>query len=1143
MTAGHILTQESLGQYSFDQVDVPDEEDDEGFYSGEEEYELDDSIFESDEAHDRTRPVSQSIHLGSLWPRIGSVSVTSNEATSTGCDHDWALIDFDRPTDYRPNLLVPFDGEEKASRSRPLKENEKSTEDGSSRTVSLLSGTGGIKSGSLSTSLSFLMMGPAKAFTKTYTLVLSHGSGKCSAEFVGGSDQLMLLVLNAGDCGSWVVDPSTCEVYGHVVASDAMGDTYVVPLSATLRDMEKRLGAAVSIPTEADIHNWVAQHAKSETEPSMVSAAGKKKRVAFNDSRTDRVQYPRDVQKLAEHSSSQASMPIASMAAKNSVPFVDHCISCNAQFIGTSENVRSNLQRHLRTCSKQGKDRTPEIKIPNSPRDNRVALDESSKKPQVSHSKDVQQGVKANVSTQLRNPIPWSLRSMYSDKTKKPSDDPQQKDENKGKSTSTSQGKKHTGSTSSAKPTVTALPTSNVKDSHISTKISRPRKDSDSSPSSKPLSTPSPALAVRTSRDLPRAPIPTPRQSLSPFVPRPHHGGKSPASPPPPPPLRVQSHGSVHERSHDPHHQSNNNHQGQVSYEGYTFTKCSSRQTGQKETWAVARMVPMPVSQKDLQDQIKRNRKKQTSALDEYNDENMKGFKRKQVDNLIWVRTKLDGDYGFEYELASIKLDTRKIRGKSIETVSMQVILKRQVIAGFRHENSARPSIDIHAKLPSQVMDLTKGDELERLRDYGPPSQPVNPGWGGPVPFTGYPEHGAFPASPIPGGVFDQGTQYDDNRRTPLYAASHSFDPIHPPTQGIGQPPHPQIVTTYHQDYNTQGRPEKVHKADEKRKTPYTVETRNESQKRLDDPSNASSHSDISFGVDSLNSWTKTDATPDTDITDRSREHRQEKTSRKESNDRYFNNNKTKDRTEETASPHEKEEVSYREHRRKEPMHDSRSLIPRPRDVSSDSSALDPDRYDPRTSLRYPHDTSWHDMEPAHGTYRHHRRSSISPLSRPSHRQVVSYSYDPDRTPMTHSSRDLNPMHERRPALYPDSSFDAEDPPGWGSERVREQKETERENLRLMREVDERVRRRTAEVERLDGEIKRRESEWDERERWRHRTTDGGGLHRRDTRVEVDRLDREIERRESELNERESWRNRRASDGRPRRRDPNYDYD
>lgn len=186
MTAGHILAQQPLGQGNLDQVNFCDEQDeeDEGFYSGEEEYELDDSFEWDDEVQDSAtegdciRTDLQGTLLGHLWPKIGCVSATSNEGTRTTNDLDWALIEFDNPADYRPNLLVRSDPEGKAARSRPLKENGKTTEDGSSRSVVLLSGTGGAKSGMLSTSLSFLMMGAAQAFTKTYTLVFPHGSGQ-----------------------------------------------------------------------------------------------------------------------------------------------------------------------------------------------------------------------------------------------------------------------------------------------------------------------------------------------------------------------------------------------------------------------------------------------------------------------------------------------------------------------------------------------------------------------------------------------------------------------------------------------------------------------------------------------------------------------------------------------------------------------------------------------------------------------------------------------------------------------------------------------------------------------------------------------------------------------------------------------------
>jgi hypothetical protein len=49
--------------------------------------------------------------------------------------------------------------------------------------------------------------------------------------------------LKPGDCGSWVVDPSTRSVYGHVVASDAFGDAYVIPMFAIFQDIRHHLRA------------------------------------------------------------------------------------------------------------------------------------------------------------------------------------------------------------------------------------------------------------------------------------------------------------------------------------------------------------------------------------------------------------------------------------------------------------------------------------------------------------------------------------------------------------------------------------------------------------------------------------------------------------------------------------------------------------------------------------------------------------------------------------------------------------------------------------------------------------------------------------------------------------------------------------
>ena len=1117
MTAGHILAQQPPGEYSFDQVGVPDEEDeeDEGFYSGGEEYELDD-IFNAEEVRklaamgDKTRTVLQSTQLRPPYPKIGSVFVASYEGERTESDHDWALIDFDRVTHYRPNLLVSLDREHKDSRSRPLKENRKSTEDGSSRIVSLLSGTDGIKNGTLSTSLSFLMMGPAKAFMKTYTLVLSRGSGKCRF-WTYSESQLMLLVLNAGDCGSWVVDPSTGEVFGHVVASDAMGDIYVIPINATLRDMEKKLGAAVSLPTETDIEAWVGQHIKVAEEQVTVPSASKKKKVAFDYSRKDRVESPTDPQKLAGHSSSRASTILAPSATKTSTSIVDYCNSCNAKFEGTSQDVRDDLLCHQRICSNQKRNATPRTESALL-RDAKDSLDARSKSSSVRYSKNVQQKAASNTSTQ-QSPVPWSIRSMYSSLRKKPGNETQQRDESKLKSVRNSKEHKTVGSAFSTKLAATVPPTSTVKDSKQNTK-NPTRKDWASSPISQKLPASSSASTDRISGDLSPTQLPDPTPSFpkaTPSSPRLHQDRRPPAlhAPPPPHPPPVHGHESFHERSVHSPNQSHGSMPEQVSYEGYTFTKCNSRHAGQKETWAVAHMVPMPVSQKDLKDQIKRDKKKQKkkhlSALDEYNDERMKGFKRKQVDNLIRECTKIDGDYGYEYVLASIKLESRQTKNKSIETVSMQVILKRQLIAGFPHETSTGPSMDLHAKLPSQVMDLTRED----------------------VPFAGHPEHEAFPLSPqafptpsqtfpippqafpmppptfpmppVPGQPFGHGMQHVDNRHQRFHVPS-SLSPFDPPAQDMGQPLHPQGVPLIHQGIqNAQGHLGKSSRSNQKEKALRIVDTKHKPRIENDNGSRSPSISVSSLDSVSDPSWTKTDATPDTELSGQSSEYGQEKIFAKKSKERSHNKDK--------IEPMPFARPVYREHHRGEHRRSSLSPARRSRGVSTDSFGRDLEHHgrsatSPRRSYstRY-RDHECYEVEPAisfpAGRPSRHRRSSVSP-DRLSHRRVPSYDLN---SPVAHDSRALVPVR-RWPTTINSHDRTMEqrrEQERWDIERLQlaeEEREMRRRRREMARYETRREMESLREIERMKGWERRGDAGF-ERERWpSERTYDDGYMPR-----------------------------------------------
>lgn len=52
-----------------------------------------------------------------------------------------------------------------------------------------------------------------------------------------------MTAFKPGDCGAWVVDVQTKVVYGYLVASDALGDAYVVSMDDTLQNIRSTLGA------------------------------------------------------------------------------------------------------------------------------------------------------------------------------------------------------------------------------------------------------------------------------------------------------------------------------------------------------------------------------------------------------------------------------------------------------------------------------------------------------------------------------------------------------------------------------------------------------------------------------------------------------------------------------------------------------------------------------------------------------------------------------------------------------------------------------------------------------------------------------------------------------------------------------------
>ena len=68
-----------------------------------------------------------------------------------------------------------------------------------------------------------------------------------------------------GDCGSLVVSQETLEIYGHVVASNPLGEAYVVPLRNTFHQIRDALRAKeLSLPSPVPLtENLVAHHLKT----------------------------------------------------------------------------------------------------------------------------------------------------------------------------------------------------------------------------------------------------------------------------------------------------------------------------------------------------------------------------------------------------------------------------------------------------------------------------------------------------------------------------------------------------------------------------------------------------------------------------------------------------------------------------------------------------------------------------------------------------------------------------------------------------------------------------------------------------------------------------------------------------------------
>lgn len=178
-------------------------------------------------------------------------------------------------------------------------------------------------------------------------------------------------------------------------------------------------------------------------------------------------------------------------------------------------------------------------------------------------------------------------------------------------------------------------------------------------------------------------------------------------------------------------------------YEGYNFERINPQQPNEKATWALVTKTKMPLSQSEFLAMVNKQKRKGTSAWQLLKSDEMKGFKRKQVDRLIDDRVKADPR--FDFELAALKLDQYNDKRGGRGTSAFQVILRRRI---RRELTGAGPAglgklHDSHR----EIVDLTGGSEdpsegssRDFFGGHSPPLKHFVP----PPPHHGFPDHLGF---------------------------------------------------------------------------------------------------------------------------------------------------------------------------------------------------------------------------------------------------------------------------------------------------------------------------------------------------------------------------------------------------------------
>ncbi|KAF7941727.1 uncharacterized protein EAE97_006564 [Botrytis byssoidea] len=175
---------------------------------------------------------------------------------------DWALIEFDDGYYERPNAFFSEDDPTNPKFFGILAAAPKTSD----VKVFMISGVSGTRKGVMLNRSSYIGGKPGEDLCQAWNVILSD----CSC------------VID-GDCGSLIVDQETLEVYGHVVASNPLGEAYVVPLQNTFHQISSAFGAQdLSLPNPVLLMDSIVAH-YSQKDNSGVADKAKQILASIND--------------------------------------------------------------------------------------------------------------------------------------------------------------------------------------------------------------------------------------------------------------------------------------------------------------------------------------------------------------------------------------------------------------------------------------------------------------------------------------------------------------------------------------------------------------------------------------------------------------------------------------------------------------------------------------------------------------------------------------------------------------------------------------------------------------------------------------------------------------------------------------------